>query len=125
MDCGMRICSDMRRKLERRWRCSDEDSTGHAPADACCARISRACAPRLLGPADYLAIAERFDTVFIEAIPRLRPDRRDEARRLATLIDTLYEAHTRLVVLADGEPETLYPIGRSGVRVRTHRVEPQ
>jgi len=64
-----------------------------------------------LGPADYLAIAERFDTVFIEAIPRLRPERRDEARRLATLIDTLYEAHARTVVLAEGEPETLYPAG--------------
>jgi cell division protein ZapE len=64
-----------------------------------------------LGPADYLAIAERFDTVFIEAIPRLRPERRDEARRFATLIDSLYEAHARLVVLAEGEPHTLYPAG--------------
>jgi cell division protein ZapE len=64
-----------------------------------------------LGPADYLAIAERFDTVFIEALPRLRPENRDQARRLATLIDTLYEAHARLVVLAEGEPETLYPAG--------------
>jgi cell division protein ZapE len=64
-----------------------------------------------LGPADYLAIAERFDTVFVEAIPKLRPERRDEARRLATLIDTLYEAHVRLVVLAEGEPNALYPAG--------------
>jgi cell division protein ZapE len=64
-----------------------------------------------LGPADYLAISERFDTVFIEAIPRLRPERVDEARRLATLIDTLYEAHARLVVLAEGEPDSLYPTG--------------
>jgi cell division protein ZapE len=64
-----------------------------------------------LGPADYLAIAERFGTIFIEALPRLGPERRDEARRLATLIDTLYEAHTRLVVLAAGEPDTLYPAG--------------
>jgi cell division protein ZapE len=64
-----------------------------------------------LGPADYLAIAGRFDTVFIEAIPRLGPEKRDEARRLATLIDTLYEAHARLVVLAAGEPDGLYPAG--------------
>jgi cell division protein ZapE len=64
-----------------------------------------------LGPADYLAIADRFDTVFIEAIPRLRPERIDEARRLATLIDTLYEAHARLVVLAEAEPDALYPAG--------------
>jgi len=64
-----------------------------------------------LGPADYIAIAARFHTVFIEAIPRLTADQRNEARRLATLIDTLYEAHARLVVLAAGEPETLYPAG--------------
>jgi cell division protein ZapE len=64
-----------------------------------------------LGPADYIAIADRFHTVFIEAIPRLTPDKRDQARRLATLIDTLYEAHARLVVLAEGEPETIYPAG--------------
>lgn len=64
-----------------------------------------------LGPADYLAIAERFNTVFIDAIPKLRPEKRDQARRLATLIDTLYEARARIVVLADGEPESLYPSG--------------
>jgi cell division protein ZapE len=62
-----------------------------------------------LGPQDYLAIAERFDTVFIEAVPLLTPDRRDQARRLATLIDTLYEARRRVVVLAAAEPEALYP----------------
>jgi len=64
-----------------------------------------------LGPADYLAIAARFDTVFVEAVPRLGPEKRDQARRLATLIDTLYEAHARLVVLAAGEPDSLYPAG--------------
>jgi cell division protein ZapE len=74
------------------------------------ANFSSLCG-QALGPADYLAIAERFDTVFIEAIPRLRPERRDEARRLATLIDTLYEAHARTVVLAEDEPERLYPAG--------------
>ena len=64
-----------------------------------------------LGPADYLAIAERFHTVFIEALPRLTPDRRDAARRLATLIDTLYEARARIVVLASAEPAAIYPDG--------------
>jgi cell division protein ZapE len=64
-----------------------------------------------LGPADYLAIAGRFHTVFIEAIPRLSPDRRDEAKRLAILIDTLYEAHTRIVVLAAADPADIYPRG--------------
>jgi len=64
-----------------------------------------------LGPSDYLAIAARFDTLFLEAAPRLRPQDRSAARRFATLIDTLYEAHARLVVLAAAEPARLYPEG--------------
>jgi cell division protein ZapE len=64
-----------------------------------------------LGPNDYLAIAARFDTLFLEAVPRLRPEDRSAARRLATLIDALYEARTRLVVLAAAEPARLYPMG--------------
>jgi cell division protein ZapE len=64
-----------------------------------------------LGPSDYLAIADRFHTVFLESVPRLGPADRSAARRLATLIDTLYEAHARLVVLAAAEPRRLYPEG--------------
>jgi len=64
-----------------------------------------------LGPEDYLAIAGRFRTVFLEHLPRLSPDKRNESRRLATLIDTLYEARARLVVLAEAEPDELYPAG--------------
>ncbi|MBS0410502.1 MAG: AFG1 family ATPase [Proteobacteria bacterium] len=64
-----------------------------------------------LGPQDYLAIADRFHTVFVEAVPRITPDRRNEAKRFGTLIDTLYEARARLVVLAAAEPESLYPQG--------------
>jgi len=64
-----------------------------------------------LGPSDYLAIAGRFHTVFVEQIPKLTPDKRDQARRLATLVDTLYEARARLVVLAAVEPGAIYPAG--------------
>ena len=64
-----------------------------------------------LGPADYLAVAARFHTVFLEQVPKLGPERRNEARRLAMLVDTLYEARARLVVLAAGEPDLLYPAG--------------
>ena len=64
-----------------------------------------------LGPPDYLAIAERFHTVFLEALPRLDAARRNEARRFVTLIDSLYEAQAKLVVLADAEPDDLYPAG--------------
>jgi cell division protein ZapE len=64
-----------------------------------------------LGPSDYLAIAARFHTVFIERVPRMRPVDRSAARRFATLIDTLYEARARLVALAAADPAQLYPAG--------------
>jgi cell division protein ZapE len=64
-----------------------------------------------LGASDYLALTERFDTLFLERVPELTPAKRNEARRLVTLIDTLYEARTRLIVLAAAEPESLYPAG--------------
>ncbi|MFK0297656.1 cell division protein ZapE [Brevundimonas sp. NPDC090276] len=64
-----------------------------------------------LGPQDYLAIARRFHTLFLSDVPRLSPANHHEARRLVTLIDALYEAKTRLVVLAEAEPESLYAEG--------------
>jgi cell division protein ZapE len=74
------------------------------------ASFERLCATAL-GAQDYLALARRFHTVFLEGAPTLGPDRRNEARRLVTLIDALYEARTKLVVLAQAEPEALYPAG--------------
>ena len=64
-----------------------------------------------LGPQDYLAIAGRFHTVFLERVPVLAGGDRNEARRFVWLIDALYEARTRLVVLAQAEPDALYPAG--------------
>ena len=64
-----------------------------------------------LGASDYLALAARFPTVFLEGVPVLGPEKRNEARRLVTLVDALYEARTHLVVLAAAEPAALYPAG--------------
>jgi cell division protein ZapE len=64
-----------------------------------------------LGPNDYLAVAATFHTVFLEDVPKLTPSRREEARRFVTLIDALYEARTRTIVLAEAEPFRLYPAG--------------
>ncbi len=64
-----------------------------------------------LGPNDYVAIAERFHTVFLQDVPKLTANRREEARRFVILIDALYEAHARLIVLAEAEPTALYPEG--------------
>ncbi len=77
-----------------------------------CARFSfeDLCA-RPLGPADYLAIARRYHTVFLDHVPQLTPDKRSEAARFTTLVDALYEARAKLVVTAAAEPDALYPAG--------------
>jgi cell division protein ZapE len=64
-----------------------------------------------LGPNDYVALAEHFHTVFLADVPKLTPARREEARRFVILIDALYEAHARLIVLAEAQPAQLYPSG--------------
>lgn len=64
-----------------------------------------------LGAQDYLALAEQFHTVFLEHVPLLTPERRDEARRFVHLVDALYEADVKLVALAEAEPDHLYPAG--------------
>ncbi len=64
-----------------------------------------------LGPADYLALAKNFGTLFAEQIPVLGPERRNEARRFVTLIDTLYDARVRLVASSAQAPDGIYPAG--------------
>ena len=82
----------------------------HAMGGQLRASFASLCATAL-GPQDYLAIAARFHTVFLEDVPVLTPDRRNEARRFVTLIDALYEADAKLVMLAAAEPDDLYPAG--------------
>ncbi|MGI9415144.1 MAG: cell division protein ZapE, partial [Hyphomicrobiales bacterium] len=43
-----------------------------------------------LGAADFLKVARNFHTVFLERIPALGPEKRNEARRFVNLIDSLY-----------------------------------
>jgi cell division protein ZapE len=66
---------------------------------------------RPLGAADYLRIAAAFQTVLIDRVPALTPEKRNEAKRFVTLIDALYETKTKLVMSAEAEPDALYPEG--------------
>ena len=63
---------------------------------------------RPLGAEDYLALAKRYHTVFLEHIPHLGYDRRNEAKRLMTLVDVLYDNHRNLVITADETPQKIY-----------------
>ena len=64
-----------------------------------------------LGAADYLKVAHTFHTVLIEGIPKLGPEKRNEARRLITLVDTLYDNQICLIATAEAEPNLLYDRG--------------
>lgn len=72
--------------------------------------FARMC-ERPLGPADYLAIAAHAHTMILDRVPILSAEKRNEAKRFVTLIDTLYEAKAKLVAAAAAEPEALYPEG--------------
>ena len=77
-----------------------------------CARFSFAeLCEQPLGPPDYLALAQNFPVLFVEHIPELNPDRRNEARRFVLLIDTLYDGKVRLVATSAQAPEGIYPAG--------------
>ncbi|QCI96835.1 cell division protein ZapE [Agrobacterium larrymoorei] len=60
-----------------------------------------------LGAADFLAIADRFDTIFVDHIPFLNADRRNETKRFIILIDALYDHTVRLFASAAAMPEEL------------------
>ena len=63
---------------------------------------------RMLGPADYLAVADAVRVLILEDIPALSRNNFNEAKRFVTLIDALYEAKVELICSAASEPETLY-----------------
>ncbi|WP_176082522.1 cell division protein ZapE [Martelella sp. HB161492] len=60
-----------------------------------------------LGASDYMAITERFTTIFIEHVPVFSADRRNEVKRFIILVDTLYDRTIRTVISADVMPEDL------------------
>jgi cell division protein ZapE len=60
------------------------------------------------GAEDFLTLARTYHTLFLDDVPKLGSHRRDEAKRLMTLVDTLYDTGTRLVVTAAAPPDQLY-----------------
>ena len=82
------------------------------PIPAAAGKVARAgfwdLCGKALGPADYLALAERFEVLILDAIPRLGSQNYDAAKRFVTLVDALYEARVRLIASAADEPERLY-----------------
>ena len=61
-----------------------------------------------LGASDYLKLCGIYHTIFVEGIPQLGFARRNEAKRLIILVDTLYDNHIRLIASAATSPFDLY-----------------
>lgn len=61
-----------------------------------------------LGPADFTTLAATFHTIIVTDIPVLKLSAKNEARRLITLLDSLYESKTRLLALAETNIDELF-----------------
>ncbi|MGE0281985.1 MAG: cell division protein ZapE [Rhizobiaceae bacterium] len=62
---------------------------------------------------EYLAIADRYDTIFIDHVPVLDPTKRNATKRFILLIDTFYDKRLRVFISAEAPPDQLYA-GRPG-----------
>ncbi|KAH8685963.1 AFG1-like ATPase-domain-containing protein [Tricladium varicosporioides] len=60
------------------------------------------------GPADYITLASTFHTLILDDVPVLRITQKNEARRLITLLDALYEARCKLIIRAEAGPDDLF-----------------
>jgi len=58
--------------------------------------------------ADYIELAQSFNTVLISGVPTLSPQMEDAARRFVNLIDEFYDHGVNLVLSAAAAPSGLY-----------------
>lgn len=61
-----------------------------------------------LGAADYMALATACHTVALRGLPVFGSAERTAAYRFVTLIDTLYQHRTKLLISAEAYPEGLF-----------------
>jgi cell division protein ZapE len=92
-----------------------------ASGDKLRAEFAELCA-RDLGPDDYLALANRFRTVFLGPVPVVHRDQIDQARRFVILIDALYEAKAALWMLAAAEPDGLIELDDEATKRAVSRL---
>ncbi|KAL7753982.1 ATPase [Sorochytrium milnesiophthora] len=61
-----------------------------------------------LGPADYLALVDAYDTIVLTDIPKMTLDQRMEARRFITFVDAVYEHKATLICTAQVSVHQLF-----------------
>lgn len=73
-----------------------------------CARFSFAdLCEKPLAAADYLAILHHYSVIFVDHIPHLGPERRNETKRFILLVDTIYDQGARFFASAASLPAEL------------------
>ncbi|KAK4610742.1 AFG1-like ATPase [Fulvia fulva] len=60
------------------------------------------------GPADYITLASTFHTMILTEVPVLNWLMKNEARRLITVLDALYECRCKLFVSAAAGPDDIF-----------------
>jgi len=75
-----------------------------------------------LGAEDYIKIAQTYHTVFVENVPTLTSEKRNEAKRFILLIDCLYEAGCRVVISAVADIDDLHESGDHEFEFQRNRV---
>ncbi|KAF2013836.1 mitochondrial ATPase [Aaosphaeria arxii CBS 175.79] len=71
-----------------------------------------------LGPADYITLASTYHTLILTDVPVMTFLLKNEARRLITLLDALYEARCRLLMTAAAGPDDIFfpePVNTPGL----------
>ena len=71
--------------------------------------------------ADYIELAQSFNTVLISSVPRFSPQMEDAARRFINLVDEFYDRGVNLVLSAAAEITELY----AGERLRNEFARTQ
>ncbi|KAJ8102043.1 AFG1-like ATPase-domain-containing protein [Lipomyces tetrasporus] len=61
-----------------------------------------------LAGADYITLASNYHTLVLDDAPELPVLKKNQARRLITLLDALYECRVRLIIRADRPPDDLF-----------------
>lgn len=62
-----------------------------------------------LGAADFLALGERYNFLFLDNLLPFTDDEANKAKRFMVMIDALYDKNVRLAVRADVPGDKLYP----------------
>jgi len=90
----------------------------HLIVETACGNVARftfqELCMRALGAADYLTIAENFNTIVIEDIPLLGGKQKVEIKRFIVMIDNLYDSNVRVVCSAERPIAELFDIGSLG-----------